>query len=430
MLIKSLTGLLAGLAIVLVSGCSTPCDAPGALCAPVESNTSVYGQGGRPPAMRQPTAPASTVPPSSAPAPRPADAVVTAPIELPGTGTGAVTRIALLLPLDSPALGAPAQAVRAGFMASVERDGAGFEVEVVATGDNPQDALAAYARAAAGNDIVVGPLARPAVSALIAGGGVTKPTVALNHPDQGSAPPQRMLVAGLSIEDEARQVAQWAAREHPHSRALILTSGAAWGQRTAGAFEARWSELGNTSQRLALPAANGIVDRAAIDELKTRLEIDAPDVLFAALDVAELRQVRAVTGAAVPVYGGGSLNPGHAPGTTDLDGVHILDLPWLVRPDHPAVMVYPRPLATDQPLDMERLYALGIDAFRVARDMARRPNAPFDIDGVTGQLAVRPGAAAQSWQLQRKEAAAVYRNGRFEPVEREPVERAPLDREP
>jgi outer membrane PBP1 activator LpoA protein len=130
--------------------------------------------------------------------------------------------------------------------------------------------------------------------------------------------------------------------------------------------------------------------------------------------------VRALAGAAIPCYGGGAANPGRTdePGTSSLDGVRILDLPWIVLPDHPSVMVYPRPLNAAQPLDMDRLYALGIDAFRIARELALRGGAPFGIDGVTGRLDVISGPGGQL-QLQRREAAVVVRAGAFDPVDRE-----------
>jgi len=418
--------LFAGL---LLSGCSTVCLEPEELCASGNANTSLHPRASSVPTPETP-APA----PVTAPAPEPVDPVRTAPVYLPGQDGGAAgaaraanpatgtARIALLLPLNSPSLGAAAEAVRAGFMAAAERDGAGIQVDVVPTNDNPDEALDAYARAGAAHDIIVGPLSRPAVGALIAGGKVDKPTVALNHPEVRGALPPRMLVAGLSIEDEARQAAEWAAREHPHGRVLILTGSPAWAQRAAGAFEARWSELGHTGQRFALPSTDGRVDPALLQDLKARLEVDPPDLLFAAVDVAELRQVRTFAGSTPPVYGGASINPGRTPGLgpTELDGIHVVDLPWLVLPDHPAVMVYPRQADPETPLYMQRLYALGIDAFQVARQIAAQPAAqpgmapaaPSSIDGVTGRLSFGPNAA-----LTRREAAAVYRDGNFTPVE-------------
>jgi outer membrane PBP1 activator LpoA protein len=63
---------------------------------------------------------------------------------------------------------------------------------------------------------------------------------------------------------------------------------------------------------------------------------------------------------------------------------------------------------------MSRLYALGIDAFLVARELGMRPGAPFVIDGVTGHL------EADGVRLQRREAMAVYRDGNFEPADAGP----------
>jgi outer membrane PBP1 activator LpoA protein len=406
---------------LLVSGCSTVCLEPEELCASGNANTSLH-----------PRVEAPAAAPVSLPAPAAAaeavEPVRTAPIELPGHEAaranaagpaGAGARIALLLPMNSPSLGAAAESVRAGFMAAAERDGAGIQVELVPTSDDVGGTLGTYARAAASHDVVVGPLDRPAVSALAATGAVPRSTVALNHPETRGTLPRGMWTAGLSIEDEARQAAEWAAREHPRGRVLILTGSPAWAQRAAGAFEARWSELGHTGQRFALPSADGRVDPALLQELKARLEIDPPELLFAALDVAELRQVRTFAGTAVPVYGGASINPGRTPGlgASELDGIRVVDLPWLVLPDHPAVMVYPRLTDPETPLYMHRLYALGIDAFLVARELATHPGAPLNIDGVTGRLQFGSGAGAE---LKRREAAAVYRDGNFTPVNTEP----------
>jgi outer membrane PBP1 activator LpoA protein len=380
----------------------TPCAGPQRLCASVDTNTSAHS-----PllAMLDPAIqPKPVRPPPNEPAP-------------PPPASSPPIRIALLLPMRSATLATAAEAVRAGFMAAMARDGTGFKAEVVSTGDAPRDVLDAYARAAVASDIIVGPLARSAVAALADSDAVTRPTVVLSVPEGRSSVPRGMLVVGLSIEDEARQVADWAAREHPHGRALILTGGAAWAQRAAGAFEARWVQLGHTNQRFAIPSGEG--GKAAIEELKQKLQIDPPDLLFAALDSAALRPVRALAAATIPCYGGGPANPGRsaAPDVPGLDGVRLLDLPWIVLPDHPVVMVYPRPLNTEQPLDMDRLYALGIDAFRVARELALRDGAPFGVDGVTGRLDVVAGPGGQL-QLQRAEAAVVIRGGTFEPVDK------------
>jgi outer membrane PBP1 activator LpoA protein len=408
MLIKTLAGLAVTLACGALAGCSTPCSAPGGLCAPAGTNTSTV------PAPR-PIVLAPIPPP-------PAAIVTTSPIDIPDAAPDVVplpagsTRIALLLPLNSATLAAPAEAVRAGFMAAYERERDGFIVDLVPSGDTVDATLAAYRDAAARNDMIVGPLLRPAVAA-VAAGAVTKPTLALNHPGDNTPLPPNMLTIGLSIEDEARQVAAWAQADFPRGRPLILLGSAAWQQRLAAAFHDRWNLFGNTAYQVALDTVDGKIDDAALAGLKSRSDIDAPDFIFAALDAEQLRQVRAALGTALPAYGTSSVNPGRGEGTSvaELDGVRMLDLPWQVQDDHPAAMTYPRRTANarDRALpDMDRLYALGIDAYRTAREMALHPGEPVTLDGVTGQLRVQ----AQQPRFERREAPVVYRGGLFDTV--------------
>jgi len=407
MLIKNLAGVGIALAASLLVGCSTPCDAPGGLCAPVETNTRIA-----------PPAPAVL-----APIPPPPEAIVTtAPIDVPDAAPapadappiGGQTRIALLLPTDSATLAAPADAVRAGFMAAYERDRTGFSVDLIPSGDTVETTLAAYRDAAAQNDMIVGPLLRPAVAALAAGG-VLKPTLALNHPGDNTPLPPNMLTIGLSIEDEARQVAVWAHGDFPAGRPLILTGQEAWQRRLADAFHDRWNRFGNTAYQVELPVEDGRIGDAALAELKVRIDLDHPDFLFAALGPEQLRQVRAALGLSLPAYGTSSVNPGLGYGNSvaELDGVRMLDLPWQVQLDSTAAMAYPRPAVDNRAApDLDRLYALGIDAYRVARAMAQHPGQPVTVDGVTGQLKIQQ----QAPRFERVETPVIYRGGVFEAV--------------
>jgi len=67
----------------------------------------------------------------------------------------------------------------------------------------------------------------------------------------------------------------------------------------------------------------------------------------------------------------------------DLQGLRYVEMPWFVQPDHPAVMVYPQPRTMS--VEEERLYAFGIDAFRIAGELTRSER-HFPIDGVTGKI--------------------------------------------
>ncbi|MGW8183007.1 MAG: penicillin-binding protein activator, partial [Burkholderiales bacterium] len=88
----------------------------------------------------------------------------------------------------------------------------------------------------------------------------------------------------------------------------------------------------------------------------------------------------------------------------DLAGVRFLDMPWLLQPQHPAVMIYPRPPYREA-ADRERLYALGIDAFRVASALLAG-NATMEIDGVTGRIKLAPDQ-----QFARNLTAAQFNQG-------------------
>ena len=300
---------------------------------------------------------------------------------------GRQVRIGLLLPLRSATLAQPADILRAGFMAAHAREGAGYAVDVIETGDSAQEALDAYARAVERNDIVVGPLSRTAVSAVAASSAARKPTIALNHPDAGTVVPPHMLVIGLSIEDEARQAAAWISREQPGANALIVSGPTAWQGRIATAFADEWARLGHESQLVEISSGTGYEIEMSIGKLNSKVQNEAPNLIFAALDPFQTRQVRGVIGPNVPFYGASSVNPRAVAGDTlpELDGLRMLDLPWVVQRDSAAVMAYPRWSGAELGLDMERLYALGIDAFRVTREIAQGRTA-FELDGVTGKL--------------------------------------------
>ena len=414
--INSLNGLIAaiaGVAMLALAGCSTPCDAPGRLCAPNDSNTSTlpawYTRGQPPPPVEQPVEirTARIEPPAE---------MRTVPIDAPGPDTRKrVTRIGLMLPLRSESLGAPSEALRAGFMAAYERDRDGFTVNLIETGDSPRDTLDAYAAALEQNDIIVGPLARSAVGALAASSLVQKPTIALNHPEARGrvALPPQMLAIGLSIEDEARQVAEWAGAENPGGVAMIISGSSAWQRRIASGFAARWKQLGHQSQMLVLADTNGYLSEAALGQLRSQVDSVQPALVFTALDPSQAGQVRSAVGPGLPFYGTSSVNPGADPNAAiaDLDGVRMLDMPWEMQPAHQAVMAYPRWAGSARTLDMDRLYALGIDAFRVAREITLHPGADIQVDGVTGKLSIGFGNGPA--RFERVQPAAVYSGGVF-----------------
>lgn len=345
---------------------------------------------------------------------------------MPSTAAMRAIRIALLLPLRSPSLGAAAEAVRAGFVAAHERQPAGIVVNIVGTDGSAQQALSAYADAAANSDIVVGPLARSEVTAVAQSGMVRTPTIALGQPEAGvgqnMALPPKMMVVGLSAEDEARQLARLISTDQALRDALVISTNVSWQRRAADAFTAEWRSLGLTSNTVELKVVDGYLTPDSLLALRERVQQAPPQLMFLALDATLTAQLRLAIGTDIPMYGTSQLNPltladwQIAQGFPDMDGMRFLDIPWQLETDHPAVMSYPpMSLGADQrrSADLERLYALGIDAYRIALELAGN-RTHFELDGVTGKLRVQFSESGA--RFERMAQPALYFEGRVIPL--------------
>lgn len=339
-------------------------------------------------------------------------------------------RIALLLPSHSDSLARVADAVRAGFMAAYQYEPSSMIVTLIETGDTAQDVFAGYQDAVARNDIVVGPLTRSGATAIVQNRAVSKPTIVLTQlnavGDADVAVPPKMLVMGLSIEDEARQAADWAGANRTAAKAFVISTSASWQRRAAKAFAIEWRHLGLQSELMEISMAGGYINANALLQLRSRLQAENPALIFVALDAAQAIQLRAAIGSEMPMYGTSQLNPltlaewEMAVPLPDMEGVRLLDMPWQLQPDHAAVMAYPRFAQNAEQRhspDVERLYALGIDAYRVAHNIALHQT-DFKIDGVTGKLTVRFGNGASYFE--RVAQPAMYRDGKVQALQPQP----------
>jgi outer membrane PBP1 activator LpoA protein len=319
----------------------------------------------------------------------------------PGTAAGTPARapagpphahIALILPIASPALGKLAEAVRDGFAAAVKVGSKDAPpVEVMDVPDEGAALLDACRQAqAAGAILVIAAITRDGATALAKSDCPRQPVLALNEP-QGILPPdlpQNLFTVSLSIEHEARQVALLALDDGRRS-AIVIGSPAPLARRVQDAFEREWQRAAGEVRHVAY---TGNPDDAAA--LRDRLEATRGDMVFLALDPADARAVRPYVPAVLPIYATSlSVNPrAEAIVNLDLQGLRYVEMPWFVQPDHPAVMVYPQPPAP-MSVDQERLYAFGIDAYRLALHMLRGEARKAPLDGVTGRITLEAGNA-------------------------------------
>lgn len=315
--------------------------------------------------------------------------------------------IALLLPTASPAFAAVAESVQQGFLAGAAAEPKGTLPVRVYSADNEAAALAANIRTAlnAGAVLIVGGLTRDGAT-LMARHSLTQadlPMLALNTPDASVSP--RFHFISLGLDQEARQIAQLAFNEGAKIATVIHGTGGL-ARRIQDAFEKEWQRLGGQVV-LRIPVTGDLNEAQTI---RPKLENLRNDMVFIATDIAGARTVRPYVPIWMTTYATSmSVDPrAEAVANVDLDGMRFLDMPWFVQPDHAAVMVYPRPPAGSG-IEQERLYALGIDASRLAlvqtREMQKVPP-----DGVTGKLRLDA-----SGQVLRSLTPTEFRDGRATP---------------
>lgn len=317
--------------------------------------------------------------------------------------TAVAGHIAVILPLKSDILSRHADAVRRGVQAAASNK-EGLPVVVHATADDANEIQAVYDKAVSeGAQAVIGPLSRSAVTALTRGGKVRVPTLALNAPEGEVLMPRNLFTFGLQVDTEAKQLARMAARKGL-KRALIVSVDTAVSSRVAQAFKDEWNELGGTVAEIYPYNA----DQTQLAKMRERIQATQADTVLLALDSARARMARPYISGATSVFATSLAYTSNDPlENFELDGVVFLDMPWLLLPDHPAVITYNQ-VATFSSLETQRFYALGIDAYRIAMELVK-PMIKIDeepLDGVTG-LVLR----GENQRFTRELTPAEFHNG-------------------
>lgn len=357
-------------------------------------------------------------------------AVAATPQELPvPVADNPAPHIALLLPLKSPAFAHVAEMVQQGFLAAAGVQ-QGLPVRVYASSDESKDVIAHYRQAIANGALAVaGPLTRNGVTALANYAGIAVPTLALNAAES-SSDANKLYFFGLSAENEAHQIAQTASAAELHN-ATIITTGTVFSKRLAAAFAEEWKKQGGTvtaevqfagdfSVLTNLPVApwpEGTEPKPVSDASDTGgpaspsrplpPSIAPGNMVFLAAEHGKARLIRPYLNPTLPVYATSSLFVGNTNklANFDLNEVRFADMPWLLQPDHPAVMIYPRAATALDP-ETDRFYALGIDAYRLVYILlTNNANSALPLDGVTGKISLN------RQQFLREPIPAFFRQG-------------------
>ena len=337
-------------------------------------------------------------------------------------------QVALLLPL-SGRLASSGEAVEKGFLTayynalSTSSDLKRVQVYDTAGG---QSIVTLYQQALDdGADMVVGPLLKSNLDALVTAHALRVPTIGLNNTDNAtsntffafSSPTQYLYQFSLSANDEAQQVANKAWYDGKH-RAFVFAPNTLWGAKVATAFEKTWQSHGaNVVQTINYDGKTDLDDAVKtafnVDQSNKRanqlmrvlgMKVKATprrredvDMIFMATDPTTARQLMPLFkfyyAGNVPVYAtsliyGGSFDQANR----DLNGVIFCDMPFLLN-QQASYQQYRRQLHQLWPNETrsaQRLYALGLDAYALMRQINQMTVLPlFAMPDQTGWLSVQ-----------------------------------------
>lgn len=350
------------------------------------------------------------------------------------------SRVAVLLP-GSGRLQAPAEAIRDGLMNAYLDSHANTELLFFPTSDDPQSSIAAYFSALdAGADLIIGPLRKESVEAMLGLAGMSTPVLALNDLPETFLPPAGLdgQIRGISMsqDEEAKAIAGHAVASG-YQRAIVLAPETAWGERMAAAFQAEFlqeereivaamryaesqNDHSNVLERALKIDESNARKRQIENTLQTRVEFepvrrDDVEVIFMAASVTQARlirpQLRFHDAGDIPVYATGRVYDGqpNPTGNRDLNGIRFPTTNWQLGHTEPGEIPE---LASLRDGSLSALYALGQDAWAVLPwlDLMNRDRG-FTFTGQSG--AYRAGTGLT---LDREPAWAEFRAGRPSPL--------------
>jgi outer membrane PBP1 activator LpoA protein len=328
-------------------------------------------------------------------------------------------RVALMLPLSGKFAKA-GEALRDGFLAAyfTLHPNQSQSIKIYDIGNN-QDVSSVYEQAVKeGAQFVVGPLTKDAVNHISEVAELPVPILALNYTINDESARSNLYQFGLSPEEEARQVAErtWL---DGHVNAAVLTPIGPWGERIYQAFKERWELMGGriverqtyepTKTDFSIPIRMllNIDDstkryRRIATTLKTDIKFTSRrrqdvDFVFLAAYPRQARQIRPQLkfyhASDVPVYATshvytGILNPER---DRDMDGLMFGDMPWVLAESttHRGIRSEIDRQISDAGNALQRLYALGIDAFNIIGALNTLRKYPYErFDGETGSLSL------------------------------------------
>ncbi|MDH3218614.1 MAG: penicillin-binding protein activator [Gammaproteobacteria bacterium] len=345
------------------------------------------------------------------------------------------TRIALMLPF-SGRLEKVSEAIQNGFLYAYYQDPDKVaDLEIINASTDPAEFNLQYEQAIQnGADFIVGPINKELIDLLQKREELEVPTLTLNYGNDEAEAGLNLYQFGLRPEDEAVQIADFALAQGRH-HAIVLVPDTEWGYRLDRAFSRRFESLGgNVVGSTVYPSKMNDYSAAIMNLLnltssehrksilqqviKEQVQFDPRrrqdvDMIFIAANSRQARlikpQLKFHHAQDLPVYATSHISSSSAnpDDDRDLNEILFVDIPWMLsnrdNPDHREISR----LWPDSSQRFSRLFALGIDAYRMIPSLRRLMINPEEsLLFNTGKLSVD-----KFGRVKRSLLMATYENG-------------------
>ena len=344
-------------------------------------------------------------------------------------------KVALMLPLSGK-FKPVSEAIQNGFLYAFYEDKQEIlELDLIDASNDPAEFMIQYQRAIQdGAEFVVGPISKTIVNTLQRKQKLEVPTLTLNYGDETENPTLNLYQFGLRPEDEAEQIADFALAEDKH-HAVTLVPDTDWGRRLQKAFTDRFEYLGGrvvgaqvypsknndysnaiknllnlTSSNQRHKIIQQVIGEPAKFNPRRRQDID---MIFIAGNTRQARlikpQLKFHHAQDLPVYATSHIasTQQDADKDRDLDEIQFVDIPWMLSQQKNRDYAEISKLWPDESSRFSRLFALGIDAYRLIPSLRRLMINPDEsISHHTGVLSVD-----NNGRIHRQLLMAIYEKG-------------------
>jgi len=324
---------------------------------------------------------------------------------------GNIRQLAVLLP-ESGVYAYYAKVIKAGFMRAYQQQPSELQVDIRFYDTESGEIGGLYRQAVAdGAQLVIGPLNKIHLQALVDLENLTVPLLALNHID--GLEKSNLYQFSLSPLDEVQKIVEQASIKG-YKNALVLVPETKKGKRIADYIRESWSTAGGnlidiqtfngSSKDFSAPVKGMLNIQESQNRYKSlrnqlgRLDYNPRrrqdvDVVFMAASHKEARliypQFYHNRAADIPIYSLANVYSGQQDLTAnvDLNGIHFCTLPWLFDNAYQGhlsqkVIINTQKLS-EKPL---RLIAFGVDAYQLVQHLGDLADIPYQ--GATGVLSL------------------------------------------